>query len=159
MSKLFIPCEGYELSILQANFFKLSFPKIPHVEFWANTVHIPDLTFGWAAQPTRIHDLKVPGEKLTMSNLSATILVDEQLETYNEIYTWMFNISVNGLAQESVTDCLIMVPGESNKRWHFYDVFPVGMSGFTASATESTARPVTINVEFVYNNFIFESIN
>lgn len=153
MSKLFIPCEGYELSVLQSNFFKLSFDKIPHVEFWAQNVRIPDLSLGYADHPTRIHDLKWTGEKLRMEPLVAKILVDEGLTVYEELYTWMFDLSVNGYASDRVSDCIVEISG---RQWHFKDVFPTNISSFEMSSTENTSRPVTIDVQFVYNNFTFE---
>lgn len=154
MSKLFIPCEGYELSILQANYYKLIFSKIPHVEFFCQTVRIPDLTFGFATQPTRIHDLKVVGEKLEMQPLSANVLVDEKLTVYDELYKWMYDISVNGLAMDKPSDCIVQI---GNKQWHFREVFPIQLGGFTVTSAESTSRPVSIDVSFQYDFFTFES--
>lgn len=153
MSKLFIPCDGYELSVLQSNFFKLIFSKIPHVEFWAQRVRIPDLTMGYADHPTRIHDLKWAGEKLKMDPLVASILVDESLNVYSELYTWMYNVSVNGLASDSFSDCIVEI-GE--KKWHFNDVLPVSINSFEMSSAQAASTPVTLDATFVYNNFTFQ---
>lgn len=153
MSKLFIPCDGYELSVLQSNFFKLIFSKIPHVEFWAQRVRIPDLTMGYADHPTRIHDLKWAGEKLKMDPLVASILVDESLNVYSELYTWMYNVSVNGLASDSFSDCIVEI-GE--KKWHFNDVLPVSINSFEMSSAQAGSSPVTLDATFVYNNFTFQ---
>jgi hypothetical protein len=152
MSKLFIPCDGYELSTLQANFYKLIFQKIPHVEFFCQTVRIPDMNFGFASQPTTIHDLKVVGEKLEMQPLTANVLVDEKLEVYTELYNWMYGISVNGFAADTPSDCIVEISG---KRWHFRDVFPIQLGGFTVTSAESQSRPVSIDVSFAYDYFTF----
>lgn len=153
MSKLFIPCDGYELSVLQSNFFKLIFSKIPHVEFWAQKVRIPDLSMGYADHPTRIHDLKWAGEKLKMEPLVTRILVDEALNVYSELYTWMYNVSVNGLASDSFSDCIVEI-GE--KKWHFNDVLPVSISSFEMDSAQAGSSPVTLDATFVYNNFTFQ---
>jgi hypothetical protein len=153
MSKLFIPCDGYELSVLQSNFFKLIFSKIPHVEFWAQKVRIPDLSMGYADHPTRIHDLKWAGEKLKMEPLITRILVDEALNVYSELYTWMYNVSVNGLASDSFSDCIVEI-GE--KKWHFNDVLPVSINSFEMDSAQAGSSPVTLDATFVYNNFTFQ---
>jgi hypothetical protein len=131
----------------------LIFSKIPHVEFWATRVRIPDLQLGFADHPTRIHDLKVAGEKLRMDPLMTRILVDEQLNVYNELYTWMYNISVNGLASDSFSDCIVEI---GNRKWQFNDVMPVNISSFEMDGAQASSSPVQLDATFVYNNFVFQ---
>ena len=72
--------------------FKFSIAKLPKVEFFVSTVNIPGIQLGSGTQKTPLLDMPYPGDKLTYGDLNMTFLVDENLENYIEMHTWLTGI-------------------------------------------------------------------
>ena len=69
--------------------FRFQCVKIPKVEFNTVQANIPGITLTELIQPTRLQQLKIPGNDLTFDDLTITFTVDENLETYKQIHDWM----------------------------------------------------------------------
>ena len=72
--------------------FKFSLAKAPKVDFFSQSVSIPNIDLGVAVQTTYLRDIPVPGDKLTYGELNMTFLVDENLENYQEIHGWLVGL-------------------------------------------------------------------
>ena len=67
--------------------FKFTITKAPKADFFSNSASIPGINLGYAAQPTYLKDLPVPGDKITYNDFSLRFFVDENLENYLQFIT------------------------------------------------------------------------
>lgn len=58
------------------------------------------MTLGVAPQPSYLKDIPTPGDKIEFEDLSLRFLVDENLENYMEIYTWIRGLGYPETRQE-----------------------------------------------------------
>ena len=50
---------------------------------------MPGITLTELVQPTRLQQIRIPGNDLTFEDLTIQFIVDEDLETYTQIHDWM----------------------------------------------------------------------
>ena len=170
-------------SILNKNNFKLIIQKTPTVEYYAQTVTIPGLTFSETIQATGIGvDAYFPGDKISFDTLNVSFLVDEDLENYQEMYNWMTQIvpisdskdyqtltgsTMNTLGVSSQDEnsqnlvSMITLVTNTNKNipnrfFRFYDAFPISLGSLEMQSGSETA-PVTCEVSFRYNFYEIKS--
>ena len=73
--------------------FKFSIVKLPKVEYFCTQVNLPGISISDNySQPTPFRDIPLPGEKLRYEPLAVTFIVDENLENYIEMHTWLTSI-------------------------------------------------------------------
>ena len=80
--------------------FKFSIAKTPKVEFYCNSSRIPEITLGTAIQPSYLKDIDIPGDKLQYGDLSLRFLVDEEMENYMAIHTWLTGLGFPETTQQ-----------------------------------------------------------
>mgnify|MGYP001339568954 FL=1 len=73
--------------------FRFQCVKIPKVEFNTIQANVPGITLTELLQPTRLQQLKIPGNDLTFEDLTIVFTVDENLETYKQIHDWMAGLA------------------------------------------------------------------
>ena len=146
-------CDGLDLSLLNPTQFKLSFSKIPNVEFFCQAITLPELNLGAVMQNTPMLDVFHHGEKVTHQPLFAEVLLDKQMKTYNEIYKWMKELSVMYGATEASSDCIVTI-GQS--AFHFHDVFPINLASVNMNIAVPDIQAVTFGVTFEYDHFTME---
>ena len=72
--------------------FKFSINQLPKVEFFTVSANIPDLSLSDVVIPTPFKPIPVLGQNLTYGNLSITFIVDEFLENYLSLHSWLYGI-------------------------------------------------------------------
>ena len=72
--------------------FKFSINQLPKVEFFTVSANIPDLTLSDVVIPTPFKPIPVLGQNLTYGNLNITFIVDEFLENYLQLHSWLYGI-------------------------------------------------------------------
>jgi hypothetical protein len=79
------------INYLQPTAFKLVIDrkKFGNLEYFAQTVTHPSVTLPAADLPFKRANLHMAGDKLTFNELTATIILDENLSAYSEMYDWM----------------------------------------------------------------------
>ena len=73
--------------------FRFQMSKIPKVEVNTTSCNVPGIDLTELTQPTRLQQLKLPGNDLTFSDLTISFLVDEDLVTYRSIHDWMAGLA------------------------------------------------------------------
>ena len=82
------------LSYLAPTQFELLVKKLPNTKYFATGVNIPSVSVAESLQTTRLGaNVKVPGDKITFGELSVSFIVDENMENWTELYTWMSQIT------------------------------------------------------------------
>jgi hypothetical protein len=168
-------------NFLQPNKFQLNFSRLPNVQYFCQSVSVPGVSMGEAIQPTPFVDLFAPGDKIIYDLLNVTFYVDEELETWKEIHDWIramtfpenfkeysdlknlnkFTKSQNTpKPQYSDGTLSILSSGNNPKmRFKFYDLFPVSLSTFILSTTETPDNIITADVTFRYSYFDIEKVS
>ena len=82
------------LSYLAPTQFELLVKKLPNTKYFATGVNVPSVSVAEVTQPTNLGvNVKVPGDKITFGELSINFIVDENMENWTEMYTWMSAIT------------------------------------------------------------------
>ncbi len=82
---------GTNLDYADPTKFKFQMVKLPLVEFNTVAAQIPDVSLSELNQPTRLQQLKIPGNDMTFSDLTITFLVDEELQNYRKVHELSLN--------------------------------------------------------------------
>ena len=69
--------------------FKFLIERIPTVEFFCQTVNIPEISIGNRTIETRVKAYDTPGDKMTFGDLNLTFMINENMDNYYEIYKWL----------------------------------------------------------------------
>ena len=153
--------------------FKFLIERIPTVEFFCQTVNLPEISIGSRQIETRVKAYNTPGDKMTFGDLNLTFLINENMDNYYEIYKWMKGLSnpqhedeffnyLSGIKNEvgrtdsfrkATTDARLLVLDSnfnSITSVVFQDLFPVSLSGVRLSADATDIDYVTADVTFKY---------
>ena len=160
-------------SFLSNNKYEFVIQRLPHVTFFIQSITIPDVTLGGTQVSTPFVNLPLPGDTLQYSELQLTYIMDEDMQSWREIYEWMFNLGnpesrnkIGALTQipgriNSVTsDASLLVKSNSNNprvKFIFKDIFPTTLGGVTLSSSEGQEF-LTSTISFLYSYYSVESI-
>ena len=82
------------LSYLAPTQLELLVKKLPHTKYFATGVNVPSVSVAEIQQPTNLGlNVKVPGDKLNLGEMTVTFIVDENMENWTELYTWMSQLT------------------------------------------------------------------
>lgn len=82
------------LSYLAPTQFELLIKKLPNTKYFSTGVNVPSISVAEVQQPTRYGaNVKVPGDKISYGEITVTFIVDENMENWTELYTWMSQIT------------------------------------------------------------------
>ena len=83
------------LNYLQPTSYKLTIDRenYPNLEYFAQSLTHPGMIMNPVELPYRnVTGVPITGSKLTYNELSANLILDENLSSYNEMYSWMRRI-------------------------------------------------------------------
>ena len=158
--------------------FKFLIERIPTVEFFCQTVNIPEISIGNRTIETRVKAYDTPGDKMTFGDLNLTFMINENMDNYYEIYKWLKGLTNpkeeqefmnymmgvkeagrKGNFQKATTDARLLVL-DSNMNTItttvFMNLFPTSLSGVRFSADPTDIDYVTADVTFQYTLLEFE---
>ena len=69
--------------------FRFGINQLPKVEFFTVSANLPGISAGTNTVSTPFKDIPIMGEKLDYANLSISFIVDEYLENYISLHSWM----------------------------------------------------------------------
>jgi len=72
--------------------FRFLINQLPKVEYFTTEANIPGITLSEIEYGTPLKNIPLLGDKLTYENLDITFIVDENLENYIEMHTWLTGI-------------------------------------------------------------------
>ena len=82
------------LSYLAPTQFELLIKKLPNTKYFSTGVNVPSISVAEVQQPTRYGaNVKVPGDKISYGEITVTFIVDENMENWTELNTWMSQIT------------------------------------------------------------------
>ncbi len=156
--------------------FKFTLAKAPKVDFFSQSVSIPNINLGVSIQTTYLKDIPIAGDKLDYGDLDIEFFIDENLENYLQVERWMRSLGFPESLAESIpinqqnNDDLIM--GDTSDgtlivynssfnpvaKVSFKDLFPNSLTPvpFTADATD--INYIMATASFKYTIFNVESL-
>ena len=69
--------------------FRFLINQLPKVEYFTTEANIPGITLSEIEYGTPLKNIPLLGDKLTYEDLTITFIVDENLENYIELHTWL----------------------------------------------------------------------
>ena len=155
--------------------FKFSLAKAPKVDFFSQSVSIPNIELGVAVQTTYLRDIPVPGDKLVYGDLDIEFFIDENLENYLQIEKWMRSLGYPESLGETVSldpqkdslldgarsDGTLLVYNSSFNpiaKILFKDMFPTSLTPVPFTADVTDINYIMATATFKYTIFNVESL-
>lgn len=140
--------------------FKLVLQKFPNLEFFATGVSVPAITTGVTTASLSQRNMNIYGDKLTFEDLSVKLIVDEDMQSYKEIFDWM-NSSVmdENVLENQLCDITLVVMtshNNENRTFKFRNAFPTSIGGLEFDAGASEVSYITVDVVFSFSDMTIE---
>lgn len=156
------------INYLQPTGFKLVIDrkKFGNLEYFAQSVEHPSVSIPAAEMPFRRTNIHMAGDKLTFGQLSANIIIDENMAGYTEMYDWVQRLVEEknvtrydnrfGNGPTTSVDISVVVLSSSNnevKRIRYIDCVPIDIGAINFQATTSDITYLTFPVTFAFSYF------
>jgi hypothetical protein len=149
--------------------FKFNLARAPKVDFFSKSANVPGINLGVAIQPTYLKDIPIPGDKLVFDDFRLTFNIDENLENYNIIQSWMRGLGypesvyeymewmqsdpVNPTQDPNVSDGTLLIYNSNfqpSTLVKFQGMFPTSLSDIDFDATQTDVQYAVATVTFKY---------
>jgi hypothetical protein len=163
----------YEKQIKNRNFlspsgFQFNLAKAPKVDFFSQSARIPGIQLGEIMVGNYLKSVPVPGDQVQFEDLTLSFIVDENLENYLEIHSWIYALgypksvqqfsdlvmdrgNIDNLQQFSDGTLTILNSNFNPMAYvKFTDMFPVSLTTLEFSAQENDYTYLTASVTFKY---------
>jgi hypothetical protein len=161
------------MEIIQQNFlnptgFRFDISRLPHVNFFVQSVTLPGITLGSVMQAAPFRPIHRHGDKVEYDDISITFRVDEEMMAYQEIMNWMTSLVfekpyeklLEGDGLYSDASLVILSSGKNpNIIVTMEDVFPTNLSSIDVNSSDSDVTTPTCTVSFKVNNFKIKNIS
>lgn len=167
-------------NFLQPNKFQLTFARAPNIQYFCQSVSIPGISLSEIPQNTPFVDIYIPGEKAIYDLLNITFMIDEELQSWNEIHDWIRAMTFPKEYEEyrrlgqlnkvtgaraglrpQYSDASITLYSSSllpYYRFKLFDVFPTTLSTFVMNASDSPDSIMTADATFRYSYYDIEKL-
>lgn len=152
------------INYLQPNNFSISIDRARYgnLQFFAQSVNHPGLA---VSAPTlavpRLANVAMPGDTLNVDELSIDVLVDEDMNSYIEMYNWLndsiqnnyktpSNVKVDDTYSPEATITVSILSSHNNvvKRIKYIDCVPTSLGVLTLQSVTSDVTPLSFPVTF-----------
>lgn len=168
--------------LLQTTKFLLTFSRLPGLTFFCQSVNLPGVSLSEVPVNTPFVDLYVPGEKIAYDTLNASFLVDEDIQSWQQIHDWiramtfpnefaeyrtmdkLSNISNTrkymGLKPQYSDASLTIYTNKNNPnlRINFKDLFPITLGSILFNSSDSADYVASSDVSFRFSYYDIERI-
>ena len=153
---------------MQPTSFKLVIDRrnYPNLEFFCQNVTHPGMIMNPVELPVRrLAGLPFPGDTLTFNELSTNILLDENLESYTEMFDWIRRLLENNMfdrtassksSQPNYADITLSILSSHNnqtKQVRYIDCVPTSLGDINFESTSSGQEFITFAASFRFNYF------
>lgn len=173
------------LNFLNNNGFEFKLLNSPELNFFVTQAEIPAISLATAKQSTRYNSIDYPGEEVNYNELNIRFKIDENLNNYWNIHSWI-RLSGNAISLQELYDKelevnnnnnikylgthkqgsiysdaeLYLLNGAGNKshKIRFYDAFPVGLGNISFDTEVSKVEPLSATAAFKYIYYDFLKI-
>tara|TARA_R110000868_G_scaffold9000_10_gene45640 strand:+ start:221 stop:733 length:513 start_codon:yes stop_codon:yes gene_type:complete len=150
---------------------KFVIKRLPSVNFFVQTVTVPSVQMGEIQMPSPFSVIPLPGDKLQFSDLSIGFRVDEDMNNYREMYSWLRSMTrVSEFADSTAwknertpmhqdgvysdaTLTLLNSAMNPNVEIRFADLFPTSISELNFATTDLDINFIECIATFKYTKF------
>jgi len=158
------------INYLQPTSFKITIDRknFPNLEFFCQDFTHPGMIMNAVEQPFRkLASIPFVGDKLTFNELLANIILDENMNAYDEMYQWMrrnldnnevtqLNADLNAKIPPTLSDITLSILSSHNnttKKVRYIDCMPVALTDIQFQSTSSGTEFVTFGASFRFSYF------
>lgn len=152
------------MNYLQPTGFKLviDHKRFGNLQFFAQSVSHPTVSISAAVLPYKRANIHLAGDKLTFGEMTATIIVDENLQGYTEIFQWAKqlveanNTTSSMSSATTAADVTVNVLSSNNntiKQIRYADCVPTDIGNIEFVANTSDVQYITFTVSFAFSYF------
>ena len=158
-------------NLLQPTKFLLVFSRIPNVQYFCQTVNVPGVVLGEVVRETPFLDMYSPGTKLKYDPFDIDFIVDEELQSWKDLYKWFISIAdPDGFEQrdgvitkqsQHLSDATLTILSSLNNpilRIDFRNIFPLTMSDLTFDTKESADTIMACKATFRYESYNYLTV-
>jgi len=163
-------------NLLQPTKYILVFDRISTTQYFCQSLNIPGISLGEVTTNTPLMDIYSPGNKLSYNEFNINFIVDEQLESWKQLYNWFQSIASpqgfderNRLTElqnqytpttrfKNFSDSTLTILSALNNpilKVNFINMFPVSLSDITFDTSQSADDIITTSASFRYEYFEF----
>lgn len=129
--------------------------KFANLEFFCVGANLPDLTLGEISTNIQQYKGYTTGD-VTFGELSLTVVIDEDLNVYNELFEWV--LANRDKKNPTVYDATLMIMTNHqnvNKQIRFKNLFPTSVASLEFNTQTSDIEYLQAQVGFRYDEFNF----
>ena len=156
------------INYLQPTSFKLTIDRknFPNLEFFCQSFIHPGMIMNAVEVPyKKITGIPFIGDKLTFNELQANILLDENLKSYDEMYSWMRrNLDIDHVTAlqktsqqpPAVADMMLSILSSHNnttKTIKYIDCVPTSLTDITFESTGGGESFISFGATFRFSYF------
>jgi len=150
-------------SFLSNNKFEFVLGRIPNFTFFVQGVNLPGMSLQSSSINTPFSAVSIPGNQITFGTLSLSFIVDENMQSWYELYSWIVQLGnpkgynkigkltgQPGSVTNITSDATLILKSNANNpnfQFNFFDVYPTELGDMSFSTTE--------NQEFVTSTATF----
>lgn len=150
-------------SFLSNNKFDFILKRIPNFTYLVQGVNLPGLALQSSSINTPFSAVSIPGNQITFGSLSLTFMVDEDMQSWLELYNWIVQLGnpkgynkigtltgKPGSINSITSDATLFIKSNANNpnlRFDFVDVYPTELGEMSFTTTD--------NQEFVTSTATF----
>lgn len=154
--------------------FTFKIKKTPTLNYFVQSVSLPDLSIGSIDVPNPFAKIPYAGTQLSYGELSVTFKVDEDFANYLELHNWLTGMGFpkgfdqyrelenKPIGEKTYSDISLMIHTSSknpNIEVVFYDAFPLSLSALTFDTTTEDVQHVSCTAAFKYGRYIIQTVN
>ena len=155
------------LNYLQPTGFRVVIDRTryPNLEYFCQSVSHPGAQLTPLELPVRrITSVPLAGDKMTFSEVSFSIILDENMTSYREMYDWMVRITNDGQVSASERDTKVPTYADvtlhvlsshnnTTQKIKYFDCVPTGVGSIEFNSTQGDTTYVTFDATFRFSQF------
>jgi hypothetical protein len=158
-------------SFLQTTKFSFSFPTLPFLKYFCQSVTLPGISTQPVAVTSPFAKMYRHGDTLEYEPMVVTALIDEDLRLWEETYNWLLSLTKPKQFSQYVKyynaqgapyhDGALTVNTNANNpnlRIKFTNCHPVSLSQVQFSTFTNAETTITCDISFRYDQFEFERL-
>jgi hypothetical protein len=157
-NKNYLQPTGFRVVISRKNY--------PNIEYFAQAVTHPGVSIPSVELPTfNIRSVPLAGDKLGYDELLMTLILDENMESYKEMYSWLERMSLEGQKNNTdvppssaptyadITLSVLTSHNNQNVQFRYRDCLPTNVSAIQFNAVAAGVEYITFDAGFRFSKF------
>lgn len=158
-------------SFLSNNKFEFVLNRIPNLTFYVQGINLPGITLTSTIVTSPTTALSIPGNIISFSEIQLSFIVDEDMQSWYEIYDWMWQLGNPegfdkrgtldgpvGSSTDIFCDGSLVIKTNSNnpnKKITFHHMYPTDLAELTFTTVDTGQDFITSGATFAYSYYEF----